>query len=281
MTPRSPHSNSAHHRLWFLLGIILLALGIGSVWVVCAAERRPAGSAPVYGYRVVESYPHDPQAYTQGLVYAHDTLYESTGQYGKSTLRQVDLATGRVRNGVRLPEQLFAEGIAVWEDQILQLTWKSRQAILYDRETLQGRGQFSYRGEGWGLTFDGRQLIMSDGTSKLRFMDPQTFRETGSLTVTDAGRKVKQLNELEFIEGAIYANVWQTDRIARIDPSNGRVLSWIDLAGLWPLRHRPTPDAVLNGIAYDADQKRLLVTGKYWPRIYHIAVVETGVAPAE
>lgn len=275
MSPRSPRF-PAIGRVWIGLCVLAVAVAAGSVWRVRAGDQPAASVAPVLSYRVVESFPHDPRAYTQGLVYAGETLFESTGKYGASTLRQVELATGEVLRGVRLPDHFFAEGIAVWDDRLLVLTWKSRQALLYDRQTLDFREVFRYRGEGWGLTFDGHRLIMSDGTSRLRFMDPDTFRETGGVTVIDAGRKVKLLNELEYIEGSIYANVWQTDRIARIDPANGRVSAWIDLRGLWPHRERPNRDAVLNGIAYDAAGKRLLVTGKYWPRVFHIAVVDPG-----
>jgi glutamine cyclotransferase len=185
-------------------------------------------------------------------------------------VRKVELATGRVLQEHRLDDRYFGEGITIWKDQIIQLTWKRRVAFVYDLTTFEPLRQFSYRGQGWGITHDGRQLIMSDGTATLRFLDPETFQVQRRLTVTDGRRRVSELNELEYVEGEIYANVWMSDRIARISPTTGRVLGWLDLSRLYPQSQRPHHDAVLNGIAYDQQQRRLLVTGKNWPKIFEI-----------
>jgi len=228
---------------------------------------------PVDGYQVVNAFPHDPKAYSQGLAYADGVLYEGTGQYGQSSLRRVDLKSGRVTRFVRLNERLFGEGIVVLDDRIIQLTWKNRTGLVFDRQTMNYRRSFRYSGEGWGITEDGRHLIISDGSSTLRFLDPKTFRVVKRLAVKSGGRRVDNLNELEFVEGEIYANVWGADYIARISPDSGEVLGWIDLAGLFPSRQRPSAEAVLNGIAYDRQGKRLFVTGKLWPKLYEIRVV--------
>ena len=225
-------------------------------------------TAPVYSYRVLQTYPHDPTAFTQGLVYTDGMLYESTGIYGKSSLRRVDLETGQVLQRYDLPAPYFGEGIAVLSATIIQLTWRERVALVYDRETFSPTGTFSYTTEGWGLTYDGERLIMSDGSATLFFRDPATFTLTGQVQVRDGTTPVVRLNELEYIAGEVYANVWLTDRIARIDPATGRVTAWIDLTGL-----RPPGTDVLNGIAYDVVGRRLFVTGKYWPYLFEIALV--------
>lgn len=219
---------------------------------------------------LVRSYPHDPEAYCQGLAYHDGFLYEGTGEYGKSSLRKVKLATGEVLQEQKLNDRLFGEGIAIWKDDIIQLTWKSRQALVYDLETFGLKGRFVYRGQGWGLTHDGTQLIMSNGTDTLQFLDPKTFAVKRQVTVRDGRRRVSKLNELEYVEGEIYANIWYDDRIARISPRTGRVMGWLDLSGLYPKSKRPHRDAVLNGIAFDSERRRLLVTGKNWPRLYEI-----------
>lgn len=229
--------------------------------------------APVDGHRVVNVYPHDPDAYTQGLIFRDGYLFESTGQYGRSTLRKVELKTGRVVQQRRLAPEYFGEGLAEWNGRLVQLTWDSQLAFVYDLSSFASRGTFGYSGEGWGLTHDGQQFVLSDGTPTLRFLDPATFRETRRLLVTDDGVPVKNLNELEYISGEIYANVWQTDRIARISPQTGKVTRWIDLTGLTSAVHQLDPEAVLNGIAYDADGSRLFVTGKLWPKLFEIEVV--------
>ena len=229
---------------------------------VITATRAAVAAIPVYTYKVVQVYPHDRQAFTEGLVYRDGFLYEGTGLYGQSELRKVELESGRVVQSVSLAEQYFGEGISVYDTRIVQLTWKSHLGFVYDENSFGQTGRFSYPTEGWGLTFDGQSLIMSDGTSVLHYLDPQTYTETHSIRVTGENGPVDQLNELEFIDGEIYANVWQTDFIARIDPQTGQVVGWIDLTGLLGPEDRTQPVDVLNGIAYDAQGKRLFVTGK-------------------
>jgi len=228
----------------------------------------PALPAPVYTVRVVDTYPHDPAAFTEGLVYTDGIFYEGTGLYRRSSLRRVDPETGQVLQSVGLPDKYFGEGVAMVDDTLIQLTWHEHTAFTYDRHSFAATGQFTYTTEGWGLTYDGRSLIMSDGSNTLYFRDPFTFEETGRVQVFDGTTPVNLLNELEFIRGEAYANVWLTDRIARIDPQTGRVTAWIDLTGLKP----PQTDE-LNGIAYDAVQDRLFVTGKMWPYLYEIELV--------
>ena len=233
-------------------------------------------------YRVVNTYPHDPRAYTQGLVYVDGHLYESTGLNGRSSLRMDDLATGRALQSATVPSQYFAEGLAPWGSTLVQLTWQSHIAFVYDRFSFRLLKTFQYDCEGWGLTEDGKNLILSDGSATLRFFDPNTFHEVRHITVKDHGVPVTELNELEYIHGQIYANVWHTDRIARIAPATGQVLGWIDLAGLLPENQHSDPEAVLNGIAYDAAHDRLFVTGKLWPKLFEIKIVPESVknAPA-
>ncbi len=235
-----------------------------------ALAPPPAGEpAPVWQVSVVERFPHDPRAFTQGLLMVDGTLYESTGLNGQSSVRIVDLATGAVQRRRDLADRYFGEGLVAIDDRLIQLTWRSQVAFVYDRATLEPRGQHAYVGEGWGLTDDGRRLILSDGTDRLRFFDRETFAELGAVRVTDAGRAIRQLNELEYIDGEVLANVWQTDRIARIDPTTGRVIGWLDLAGLRPQEANRQGD-VLNGIAWDAPNQRLIVTGKRWPLMFAI-----------
>ena len=229
-------------------------------------------SAPVYGYRVVNVYPHDPRAYTQGLIFRNGFLYESTGLNGRSTLRKVELTTGEVLQEERLDRQYFAEGLTELGGRLFQLTWKSNAAFVYDLPTFTLERTFTFTGEGWGLTHDGTRLIVSDGTDVLRFFEPSTFRPLGGVPVVDAGLPVGNLNELEYVRGEIYANVWPTDRIARISPDSGRVLAWIDLTGLLPTVGRLDSQAVLNGIAFDPEEDRLFVTGKLWPNLFEITL---------
>lgn len=224
-------------------------------------------------YRIIHTYPHDQHAFTQGLVYLDGHLYESTGIKGQSTLREEDLETGRIQRMQAVSDQYFAEGLTDWKSTLIQLTWQSHVAFVYDRATFRLLRTFHYDGEGWGLTHDAKSLILSDGTATLRFFDPETFKEVRRITVTDHGKPVTELNELEFIHGEIYANVWHTDRIARISPATGRVVDWIDLKGLMPRSQLSDDGAVLNGIAYDAAHNRLLVTGKLWPKIFEITLV--------
>jgi glutamine cyclotransferase len=250
---------------------VAAALAIAPVPQSFAQRSGASAATPVYGYQVVRSYPHDPQAFTQGLVYHDGFLYEGTGLNGRSSIRKVKLETGEVVQVQPLEPQYFGEGIAIWKDAIVQLTWQSEIGFVYDRLTLQRTRSFTYRGEGWGLAQDGKRLIMSDGQadSRLRYIDPVTLKETGSLAVRDQGRPVAGLNELEVVKGEIFANVWQSDRIARISPATGRVTGWIDLRGLLSPREAAGVD-VMNGIAYDAAGDRLFVTGKLWPRLFEI-----------
>ena len=237
-----------------------------------STQRASRSRAPVAGYRVVHVFPHDSEAFTQGLVYLDGLFYEGTGLNGRSTIRKVKIETGQVMQLHKLDSQYFGEGIAILNDTLFQLTWQSGIAFLYDRTTFTRTGTFSYTGEGWGLTHDGRRLIMSDGTATLRFIDPASHKEISRLAVRDGGKPVLNLNELEYIKGEVFANVWQTDRIARISPKTGEVTGWIDLKGLLPASEQ-APDAVLNGIAYDAAGDRLFITGKLWPKVFEIRIV--------
>ena len=226
-----------------------------------------------YGYRVVHVYPHDPSAFTQGLEYRAGFLYEGTGLEGRSKLRKVELQTGRVVQETRLEPRYFGEGITVLNGRIVQLTYTSQMGFLYDQATFRPLRSFSYTGEGWGLTNDGKQIYMSDGTAQIRCWDAQTLQEKTRLTVRDGAQPIALINELEFIRGEIYANIWQTDRIARISPQTGRVAGWIDLAGLLTSDERAQGTDVLNGIAYDPFGDRLFVTGKLWPKLFEIKLV--------
>lgn len=223
------------------------------------------------GYRVVNVYPHDPNAYTQGLIYRDGFLFESTGLNGRSSLRKVRLETGEIVQERSVDRMYFAEGLTDWQGRLIQLTWQSNVAFVYELSTFAPQQKFSYSGEGWGLTHDARQFIMSDGSEYLRFLDPDSFREVRRLAVHDGGVVIRDLNELEYVRGEIYANVWHTDRIARISPASGQVTSWIDMHGLMA-PYRLDSEAVLNGIAYDAKRNRLFVTGKLWPKLFEISV---------
>jgi glutaminyl-peptide cyclotransferase len=236
-------------------------------------------AVPVWGVSVVHTYPHDRNAFTEGLFYQGGYLYESTGLNGQSSVRKVDLASGRVLQSHGLGRQYFGEGIAPWKDHLIQLTWQSRVGFVDDLTSFRQLSQFHYAGEGWALTQNGRQLIMSDGTPQLRFLDPATLNEVRRLTVTADGQPVKNLNELEWVKGEILANIWLTNFIARIDPASGRVTGWIDVTGLMnPAELGGDPDAIPNGIAYDAAHDRLFVTGKRWPKLFEIKLVKRGGA---
>jgi glutamine cyclotransferase len=235
-----------------------------------AASPTPTPRVTV---KVLHTYPHDRLAFTQGLVVDQGALVESTGLNGKSTLRRVTLTTGAVVKKVTVPAEYFAEGMTILGNTIYQLTWKGQKGFTYNRETFAKTGEFAYTGEGWGLTTDGTSLILSDGTSTLRFLDPNTFAVTRSVTVTSEGLDVSMLNELEFVQGQVWANVWQTDYIVRIDPKNGNVLAWIDLTGLLPASERTAETDVLNGIAYDSAGNHIYVTGKLWPKLYEVKIV--------
>ncbi len=229
-------------------------------------------STEFYTYQIVNQYPHDPDAFTQGLVLDNDTLFEGTGLRGSSTLRRVDLITGAVLQQHDLESRFFGEGITVFEDRIIQLTWTSRTGFVYDKVSFTQQQEFSYDTEGWGITHDGTNLIMSDGSATLYFLDPETFEKLDEVSVRYEDEPVRNLNELEYIENHIFANVWLTDRIAIINPVSGEVVSWLDLAGLLPANERAAAD-VLNGIAFDSDTNHLLVTGKLWPRLFEIMLV--------
>jgi len=250
---------------------------IASVVSTTGAVTGAAAEVPVQGYEIVRTYPHDTQAFTEGLVYRDGQLLESTGRF-PSDIRIVRLEDGVVLKKRQLDTAFFGEGIVDVGDRIVSLTWRNRLGFVWNGQDLSPVSAFSYQGEGWALTRDDHRLIMSDGTPELRFLDPVTLTETGRLLVTADGVPVEQLNELEWVDGQIYANIWQTDRIARIDPATGHVVAWIDLTGLFPVSERVDPlDDVANGIAWDADGKRLFVTGKNWPHLFEIRLPE---APA-
>lgn len=238
------------------------------------AAANPHFSRPADRYRVVHVFPHDPNAFTQGLVYVDGHLYESTGRNGRSSLRMTDLQTGQVLQHYDLPAEYFGEGLANWGGTLVQLTWKAGTAFVYDRFSFARGRTLHYPWEGWGLTHDGKNFILSDGSSVLHFLDPRTFREIRQITlVDDNGQPLTNLNELEYVGGQIYANIWQTDWMVRISPGTGKVLGWIDLSGLMDKSQLKDPDAVLNGIAYDSRSNRLFVTGKLWPRLFEIKVL--------
>ena len=261
-TPKHPRRRV---RAIVLAVMTLCALGLDAgAW-----QRKPG--APVLGYQVVNTYPHDKDAFTQGLLFRDGALFESTGLKGRSSLRKVRLETGEVLQQEKIDSRYFAEGLTDWGNRLVQLTWETNVGFVYDLKSFARLQTFTYAGEGWGLAHDDRRLIMSDGTPTLRFLDPQTFKVIGQISVKDGDLPVEDLNELEFIEGEIYANVWTTDRVAIIAPATGQVTAWIDLAGLMP-RGFTSGDAVLNGIAYDALRRRLFVTGKLWPRLFEIKV---------
>jgi glutamine cyclotransferase len=237
-----------------------------------AVNHTQSSPVPVYGYKIINVYPHDKTAFTEGLVYDGKTLYESTGLYNNSTLRQVDLTTGRILKLYRLPDEFFGEGLTLWKDQLIQLTWQSGIGFVYNNKSFNQTRSFSYSREGWGITSDGWRLIMSDGSDTLYFLNPDTFDDTGSVRVKDNGNPVNQLNELEFIKGKVYANVYLTSRIAIISPQTGEVTGWIDLQGLVDREDQLGDVDVLNGIAYDADKDLLIVTGKFWPELFEIEI---------
>lgn len=236
-------------------------------------ETPSAKVTPVYTYKIINAYHHDPGAFTQGLVFEDGFLYEGTGIYGRSSLRKVELETGKVLQIRKLSDQYFGEGITIFSDTIIQLTWQSRVGFVYRKESFDVVSQFHYSTEGWGITHDGVHLIMSDGTSTLYFLDPETFEVVNHVDVHDGTTPVTDLNELEYIQGEVYANVWQTDFIARIDPQTGAVVGWIDLKGLLPPGEHGAHVDVLNGIAYDVEHDRLFVTGKLWPTLFEIELV--------
>jgi len=249
-----------------------ILLGLAACAQPAAQVQAPAAAIPTWGYRIAAEYPHDPQAFTQGLFWLDGHLYESTGHVGQSSLRKVNLEDGRVLRRVEIP-RVFGEGSVNWGEQIVSITWQDGIGYRWDRETFRQLGTFTYPGEGWGLTQNGTDIVMSDGTAELRFLDPATMQERRRITVTADGERVVNLNELEWVNGEIFANIWQTPRIARIDPASGNVTGWIDLSDMAARHGRGDIDRVLNGIAYDAERDRLFVTGKYWDRLYEIDLV--------
>ncbi|MDA0348561.1 MAG: glutaminyl-peptide cyclotransferase [Verrucomicrobia bacterium] len=269
---RSANGNSC----WIGL-LITLAFGLS---LSGCAKHSDSGEASIppslpetvsyYTYEVINAWPHDPEAFTQGLLFHQGSLLESTGLNGKSSLREVDWQTGRVKKQVSVPDRYFAEGLTVIDGKAYQLTWRNQKGFIYDADTFQVLGEFSYQGEGWGLTTDGNVLILSDGTNQIRFLDPTTFSVVRTIKVQHDGKAVDNLNELEFIHGEIFANIWQTNRIVRIDPSTGSVRGVIDLRGLLAVWHRRPNTDVLNGIAYDRKSDRLFVTGKNWPKLFEV-----------
>jgi len=266
--------SSIPNPLLLLLRIpgILVALSLLTISCGAGSASRITGTTPKYGYEVVHVYPHDRQAFTQGLVFRDGKLLESTGQAGRSSLRSVDLDSGQVLRKVDVPAQYFAEGMTVLNGKIYQLTWQHHLGFIYDYQNFQQIGQFNYEGEGWGLTNDGRSLILSDGTNHLRFIDPDTFRVTKTIAVTADGKPVKQLNELEFVQGEIFANIWHDQRIVTINPESGTVTSWIDCSGLLSAGEATDEEAVLNGIALDESSGRIFLTGKLWPKLFEIRI---------
>jgi glutamine cyclotransferase len=237
------------------------------------ADAQEKSETPVLGYRVVNTYPHNKDSFTQGLVFDKGVLYESTGLNGRSAVKIVDLKTGKPLKSHRLPDKYFGEGIAIVENKIIQLTWRSKTGFVYDRETLKLLKTFNYQTQGWGITYDGKYLIMSDGSAILYFMDPNTFKVLGTLEVYGDSGKVSNLNELEYIDGEIYANIWGTEKIARINPKTGRVTAWIDLSRLLSDQDKKGRIDVLNGVAYNPENGNLFVTGKLWPKLFEIEIV--------
>lgn len=242
------------------------------------SETEPPESVTFYGYEVVRTYPHDPAAFTQGLVFTGGFLYEGTGLHGSSSIRKVSLETGEVLQQAALPRAYFGEGIAVEGNRLVQLTWKSQTGFVYALDTFEKIGDFSYLGEGWGITHGGARFIMSDGSAKLRFLDTDTLQQAGQVYVRYGDESVKNINEVEYVNGLVYANIWQDSRVAIIDPASGYVTGWIDLAGLLSADEARSAD-VLNGIAWDGGEKRLFVTGKYWPKLFEIRLVEKRKEP--
>jgi glutamine cyclotransferase len=258
----------------FLLGGVSAA---AAVWIALGLGFVPGvGAAGADGYQVVHHYPHDRRAFTQGLVFADGRLYESTGLNGESSLRMDELETGKVLQRDDLAEEYFAEGLTTWGSTLIQLTWKDHKVFVYDRFSFRLLKTLTYDGEGWGLTQDGKHLILSDGSAVLKFLDPETMRVVRQVEVKDRRMPVKQLNELEYVHGEIYANIWYSNKIARISPATGKVLGWIDLTGILPEAERDGDNSVLNGIAYDAKTDRLFVTGKLWPEIFEIKISGKG-----
>ena len=262
------------------MSILKFAFVLGTLACGLPSQAAMAQAAiPHYGYDIVHTYPHDPSAFTEGLFYLNGFLYESTGLEQHSSIRKVRIETGEVVQRLDIPPQYFGEGIVNWHRHLISLTWKSHVGFVFDLATFKLQRQFPYEGEGWALTRDDKQLIMSDGTSELRFLNPETLKETGRIQVTLEGKPLRDVNELEWVKGEIYANVWQTNWMVRIDPGSGRVVGLVNLSGLLkPSDIVNGQTDVLNGIAYDAKRGRLFVTGKNWPKLFEIRLRKEGVA---
>jgi len=254
----------------FLLLLLSLANATCQPTSTTSGDKGSKQSVPVYGYEVVHVFPHDRDAFTQGLIFHEGNWIESTGEVGRSSLRRVEIDSGKVLQQVDVAPPYFAEGITLLKGKIFQLTWQHQVGFVYDGLTFEKSGEFKYSGEGWGLTNDGQSLILSDGTNKIRFIDPDNFQVTKTIAVLDGHTAIAEINELEYVKGEIYANIWHADRIARIDPNSGKVVGWINLAGLLAPGEVQDEEAVLNGIAYDEASGRLFVTGKLWPKIFEI-----------
>jgi glutamine cyclotransferase len=254
-----------------LIGTVLLVF---SAFILILLSNSPVNTEPLYyTYNIVNVYPHNETAFTQGLVFEDGVLYEGTGRYGYSTVRRVELETGKTLQLYALPSQLFGEGITIFDDKIIQLTWRSNRGFVYDKHSFDLLQEFSYPTEGWGITHDGSRLIMSDGTATLYFLDPETFTQVDQVEVYDPDTgPVTMLNELEYIQGEVYANIWKEERIAVINPQTGQVTAWVDLEGIQDSENQDTDD-VLNGIAYDEEEDRLFVTGKRWSQLFEIDLI--------
>lgn len=268
-----------------IIAAALLVAAVGALLIFAAIRSNPGVTSnrtnePAVSserarqayYEVINTYPHDPTSFTQGLLWQNGGFYESTGLYGQSKLRRLEFPSGRVLKETGLQTDLFGEGLTLVDGRLIQLTWKSHRGFVYDLDSFRLLQEFTYDTEGWGLTYDGKNLILSDGSSELFYLDPQSFKPVKRLSVTMNGRPVTELNELEFIEGEIWANVWQTDLILRIAPSTGQVTSFLDLKGVLAPSDKTGKEDVLNGIAYDSDKKRIFVTGKLWPRVFEIRI---------
>ncbi len=253
--------------------VLFLSLGTPECRSVPPASR-PGEKAPYYGYEVLHTWPHDADAFTQGLVFQGGKLFEGTGQEGRSSLRLVELETGRILKKVDVPSPYFGEGITLLKGKVYQLTWQNQRGFIYDASTFSKLGEFTFTGEGWGLANDGQSLILSDGTNRIRFIDPDNFQVRKTIAVFDGSTRISRLNELEYVRGEIYANIWHAERIARIDPQTGHIVGWIDLTGLRSQIEVHDEEAVLNGIAYDETNGRLFVTGKLWPKLFEIRVTQ-------
>ena len=264
---KTPEKRESSSRVWVVAFLLLVPAALIAFRLVGSSSLTTE-----YSFEIVNTYPHDQNAFCQGLDFDGETLFESTGKYGQSTVRRVNLETGEVETQLQLDERLFGEGLTLFEDRMLQLTWRRGLGYVYDAKTLKPLSTFQYNGEGWGLTHDGDNLIMSDGSDRLRFLDPDSFTLIKTIRVKDGDRSIRRLNELEFVKGQILANVWQTNRIAMIAPETGKVTGWINLSGL--LSNRLGREDVLNGIAYEETSDRLFVTGKNWPQLFEIKLVK-------